>query len=399
MKTSSRAATISSLLVLVLLAGRRGGGAQSTSGAMAIPVESKIDSSTGQLLISAQLNDTRLWCGLDSGFSALIAIDETHAQKAGLRKAPGIPTPDGRPPSSGDASSIARLRVGGVSFGEQSVILRRLPAEAPEMECVMGVGVLKRFAVELDYALAGVRLHDRATYRPLDGAQRIPLIFRTNPNVPFVQIDLTFADGTRRQAQVLADTGTSYFTAIFLPPFLQTIRPRIPKTALPAIRNDSARPTLKLEAARLPGISVGPFTVREPVVALVDSGIGPGNDDGTLGVGFFERFDVTFDFDGHAMYLAPNKRISERQPFDAGGIVFRRNATSYEVDVVLPDSPGSRADVREGDRLLQLDGHPVDRLTLLELRDRMSHAGETRALRLARGNQILNVSLRLRERL
>src|SRR6476620_6233894 len=192
MKTSSRAATMSSLLVLALLAGPSRGGAQSASATMPIRVEGKIDSSTGQLLIPAQFNDTRLWCGVDSGFSALIAIDETHAQRAGLRTAPGIPTPDGRTPSPGDSSSTAMLNVGGVSFGEQVVILRRFPAEAPEMECVMGIGVLKRFAVELDYALAQVRLHDRAAYRAPDGAQRIPLIFRTNPNVPFVQIDLTF---------------------------------------------------------------------------------------------------------------------------------------------------------------------------------------------------------------
>ena len=170
MKTSRRAATMSSLLVLALLAGpSRGGAGSPPSATMPIPVEGKIDSSTGQLLILAQFNDTRLWCGLDSGFSALIAIDETHAQRAGLRKAPGIPTPDGRPPAPGDSSSTAMLNVGGVSFGEQTVILRRLPAEAPEMECVMGIGVLKRFAVELDYALTRVRLHDRAAYRPPDG--------------------------------------------------------------------------------------------------------------------------------------------------------------------------------------------------------------------------------------
>src|SRR5262245_58588403 len=101
MKTSSRAATMSSLFCLALsclalLVGPSRGGAQSASATMPIQVEGKIDSSTGQLLVLAQFNDTRLWCGLDSGFSALIAIDETHAQRAGLRKAPGIPTPDGR---------------------------------------------------------------------------------------------------------------------------------------------------------------------------------------------------------------------------------------------------------------------------------------------------------------
>src|ERR1041385_8683920 len=118
MKTSSRAATMSSLLVLALLAAAGRGGARSASAAMPIPVEGKIDSSTGQLLILAQFNDTKLWCGLDSGFSALITIDETHAQRAGLRKAPGIPTPDGRPPSAGDSASTAMLHVGGVSLGE-----------------------------------------------------------------------------------------------------------------------------------------------------------------------------------------------------------------------------------------------------------------------------------------
>src|SRR5690349_12562701 len=60
------------LSCLALLAGPSRGGPQSASATMPIPVEGKIDSSTGQLLILAQFNDTRLWCGLDSGFSALI---------------------------------------------------------------------------------------------------------------------------------------------------------------------------------------------------------------------------------------------------------------------------------------------------------------------------------------
>jgi hypothetical protein len=106
--------------------------------------------------------------------------------------------------------------------------------------------------------------------------------------VPFVQIVLDLPDGKRQSAQVVPDTGTSYFAAIFVPRFVETVRAHVPRTALPAIRNDSSRPTLQRAAARLAAISVGRFTIPEPVVALVDAGMGGGMDDGNSGSWFFQ---------------------------------------------------------------------------------------------------------------
>jgi hypothetical protein len=292
------------------------------------------------------------------------------------------------------------LNVGGVSFGEQSIILRRLAAEAPDMECIMGVGVLKRFVVELDYAAALVRLYDRSAYRPPETARRIPLIFRTNLNVPFVQVMLAFADGTIQQAQVVADTGTSYYAAVFVPPFVDRVRTRIPRSARPATRTDSTRPALRFAAARPAAISVGPFTVSEPVVALIESGLdGGGIDDGTLGSGFFRRFTVAFDFEGRAMYLQPNSQISARHLFDASGVAFRKDGGGYRVAFVLPGTSGARAGLREGDALIEVDGRTLQNSTPVQLRDLMSHPGETRNLRLMRDGQVLRIALVLEDRL
>jgi len=264
----------------------------------------------------------------------------------------------------------------------------------------MGVGVLRRFVVELDYAAARVRLHDRGAYRPAAEAQQVPLIFRTNLNVPFVQVVLTFADGTRRPAQVVADTGSSYYAAVFVPAFVQSVRERIPRTARPPQRPDSSRPNLRFVAARPAAISVGPFTVLEPVVALIEAGLdGGGIDDGTLGAGFFRRFTVAFDFEGRSMYLESNQNMAEPHRFDASGMAFRQNGGGYAVDVVLPDSAADRAGLREGDRLLEVDGPAVDDFAPVQLRDLLSLPGETRNLVVTRGDQRFRIALRLEERL
>jgi hypothetical protein len=359
-----------------------------------IVIEGKLDTSTGQLLIPVRLDDARLWCSLDSGFSALIAVDREQAARAGLAAAREAP------PSPGETNANAMLNVGGISIGDRSIIIRRLAGEAPDMQCIMGVAVLRRFVVEMDYAAARVRLHERAAYRAPANAKQIPLIFRTNLNVPFVQIMLTFADGTQRMAQVVPDTGTSNYAGLLVPTVVASVRAKIPRIVSPPQKPDSSRPGLRFMAGRLAAVSLGPFTMQEPVFALIEAGLnGGGIDDGTIGAGFFSRFTVSFDFDGRAMYLEPNPHFSERHLFDASGVSFRRSAEGYEVDVVLPESPASRAGLSEGDRLVDIDGRAPQTFTPLQLREYFSRPGETCALRVRRNGEERRLTLRLEDRL
>src|SRR5262249_2303832 len=150
----------------------------------------------------------------------------------------------------------------------------------------------------------------------------IPLVFRSNLNVPFVRVELALADGGTETAQVLVDTGASYYGAVFVPPFADRIRSRFARTALPPNRPEAGGAHLMLQAARPRGLSAGTLTVREPIVALTASRL-RGVDDGLLGSGFLRRFTVALDFEGRTMYLAANDRFGERQLFDASGLGFR----------------------------------------------------------------------------
>ena len=369
--------------------------AQSDSRRWTLPT--KFDTSTTHLLVQVNVNGLPLWCNLDTGFSALIAIDRAKAATTGIKEVAGKSTPDGRPPYTGDGYATARVTVGPATLNDQPLIVRRLPAGVRDMDCIMGTGVLRQYVIEFEHTTPRITLHDRRDYAPPPGAVTIPLIFRTNPNVPFVRVELESAAGRRYPLQVVADTGSSYFGLALVTPVSTRIREDVPTARHPS-RAESGSGPVDLVAARPTSMTVGPFTVKAPVVALVFNSIGS-VDDGTLGAGFLRQFTVGFDLEGRQMHLTPNATFGRSHPFDASGLGFRRGENGFEVDIVIPDTSAARAGLLEGDRLMTIDGMATDQLTPNDLRERLSRPGVRCDIEVRRGERTMAVSLMLERRL
>jgi predicted aspartyl protease len=363
-----------------------------------ITIEGKFDTATEHLLIPFDMNGTRFWCNVDTGFSALVAVDRAKAMRAGIVEKPAVPTPDGNAPSGGDGSASVLLTVGTLTFTDQAVIVRNLPAEAPDMDCIVGAALLRDYVIEFDQVTPRLRLHERQGFTPPSGAAAVPLVFRTNPTVPFVRLALTLPDGTRQELQTVVDTGAAYYALAVVPAVTARLRAVMPTAERPVTAH-TAGSEVTLVAARPPSIVIGPFTVREPVIALVSSGLGGGIDDGVLGNGFLRRFTMTIDFAGRQMYLLPNERFPASQAFDASGVGFRPTAEGYDVEVVLPDTPAARAGLQRGDRLMTIDSMPAAGLTPVELRDRLSRPGVDCELSLMRAGALMRIVLVLQRRL
>ena len=362
-----------------------------------IVIPAKFDTSTEHVLIPVSIGGSTFWCNPDSGFSALIALDRAKAVKAGLRVAPGVSTPDGNPPSPGDSSATANVLVGGVMFADYSIIVRTLPEEAPDMDCIMGLALLRRFVVEFDHITPRLILHERASYRPPSDMTSVPLLFRSNPTVPYVDIELRLSGGAPQLFRVVPDTGAAFYGAVFVGDAMTRVRSQLPSVS--AITYSDSRIT-QLIAARPASISVGPFTMQKPVIALLEGTVGGGGiADGVLGSGFLRRFTAAFDFEGRRMYLKPNERLSGPHLFDASGIGLIRHGDRTVVYDVLADSPGSAAGVRKGDVLLEIDGGTASALTPVELRSLLNVDGATRRLGLEREGQRLVIEVRLKARL
>src|SRR5262249_40484825 len=84
---------------------------QSQDSGFPITISTKFDTATDHLLIRTVVNDVPLWCGLDTGFSALMAVDRMKAATAHLLESAGRPTPDGNAPFRGDGSAVAMVDV------------------------------------------------------------------------------------------------------------------------------------------------------------------------------------------------------------------------------------------------------------------------------------------------
>jgi hypothetical protein len=361
-----------------------------------IVMTAKFDTSTEHVLVPIRVGGHEFWCNPDTGFSALIALDHDKAVAAGLTVAPGIPTPDGNPPAAGDRSTTATVVIGGVEFTAHSIILRKLPEEAPDMDCIMGVALLRRFVVEFDHMTPRLVLYDRTTYRRREGADSVPLVFRTNPNVPYVDVQLALADGALMPLRVIPDTGAAFYGAALVGDAGARVQSHLPTA--PAITAADSRIS-QLFAARPAAIRVGKFAVDRPIIALVLGSLGGGAiADGLLGSGFLRKFTVAFDFEGRMMHLMPNDRLKQPHLLECSGIGFIRRGGRHVVFQVLAGSAGAAAGVRVGDALLEIDGRAASTLTPIQLRDLLSVDGAIRRLLLERDGQRMALEIPLKSR-
>jgi membrane-associated protease RseP (regulator of RpoE activity) len=267
------------------------------------------------------------------------------------------------------------------------------------MDCVFGVALLRQFIVEFDYVMPRLTLRDRATYRPPAGTEAIPLLFRANPRVPYVDIRITLRDGSELPLRVLPDTGTSFYGAVLVGGARARVQSQLPYTPAISYPDPQQGRIVQISAGRPQSIAIGSFTMNQPVIAFVQGTLGNGIADGTIGCGFFKRFVVGFDFDGRVMYLRPNAPFSPRQEFDASGIGFIRRGGRHVVFKVIADSVAAAAEVHVGDVLSEIDGRPAAELTASQLRGLLSVDGATRRLLLQREGRSVEIRLRLKTRI
>jgi hypothetical protein len=140
--------------------------------------------------------------------------------------------------------------------------------------------------------------------------------------------------------------------------------------------------------ARLTAFSVGPFNHRNLLFSSAPS-------DSRLGLTYWSRYAVTFDFPGSMLYLKPGAGFNRRDEHDRSGLQFVRRNGATVITEVGTDSPAARAGIKPRDILLSVAGTPVDQRSLIPARRLLSREGRTAAVRFKRGEAEREVSLTL----
>jgi hypothetical protein len=138
---------------------------------------------------------------------------------------------------------------------------------------------------------------------------------------------------------------------------------------------------------RLDCLSCGPFALRR---ALISSG-----KLSVLGLGFWSRFHVTFDFPGACVYLRKGNGFARPQSINCSGLHIHRPGHATAVAAVDMESAAARAGIKSGDILIAINGLPAERTRLFTLRQHFCQAGKCLSMTLNRGGKELKMLLPL----
>lgn len=112
---------------------------------------------------------------------------------------------------------------------------------------------------------------------------------------------------------------------------------------------------------------------------------------GAVGNELLRRFMVTFDYAGQKVYLEPNASLREPFEEDMSGMAMVLKDGNWSVAYLIPNSPAQKAGVARGDRILEIDGKPVNSLGLAEISRRMKRPGAKVSILLEREGKRIRV--------
>lgn len=349
-----------------------------------------------QFLVPVKVRGHEFWCSLDSGGSWVFRLDTAKALAAGL-------TPNATGTNAGPGPDVVHdqrvqgvtAELGGLVLPNLTIVLTRLPDIVPDMDCVLGLGILQNHVAQYDYAKPELRLFEAGSFQAPQKATAVPFELDRFRN-PYVRAPIPLGGDDPVSASMLLDTGASYYGAVLAKPFVDAHQVR--RRAGPVITQPSDTPGLVLSAVRLAALRVGPVEMRGPIAALLENSSAGLIHDGLIGAGFFKHFTVTFDYTRKQMWLEPTTPMPDRQVFDASGVAFTHAPNGrYRVFDVIAGSPAAAAGIQQGDILVTLDGRDARALTIRAIKDALHVSGATRTLVVMRGDVPHTITMVLKE--
>jgi hypothetical protein len=232
-----------------------------------------------------------------------------------------------------------------------------------DMAGIVGYDFISRFVVTIDYDRGVLTLHDPGSYRHDHAGAPLPMTL--NGIVPAVRATL---DG-RDDGLFRLDVGSSSTVDVHAP----FARSRHLEGRLRGARPVSAAGfggEFTTLLGRLRTMSIGPYAWKDPMVSVSRAKEGAfASEDfaGNIGNRVLERFRVTLDYEHRRVWLEPGRRYAARDAYTRTGLLLGWYRDHVLAESVLGGSPAAKAGVREGDRIVAVEGRPIAQWDLAAL--------------------------------
>ena len=341
---------------------------------------------------------------LDNGAS-VSGVQDSVAHALGIRPSrKATLTGNGQATLSVALANHVTFDVGGATIREPFVAI--LPYdEFAHHEGRLNAGVLgkdtfARFVVDVDYAAHTLTLRDPATFTYGGSGIVIPLHVRRDATGAWMAARITLPGAGALDARLGLDMGTYSALRLYGPfvkrrALLGTVPGAVPTFGF------GLGGELPVRLARVQSLDIGPLHVVGPVAefSVADSGATARADvDGTIGGAILSRYRVIVDYAHRRMILEPNARAGAPFAADMSGLVLDAAGPQFAtitVGHVIPASPAMKAGFAIGDRLVSIDGEPVDTLGLVRVQGMLSRQADYR-VNVQRANAMIELLLRTR---
>lgn len=248
---------------------------------------------------------------------------------------------------------VDTLTIGELNIKNQTFYILDIPSDAGTPQMLVGWEFMQMFAVEIDFKRNEITFFEGTHFHYPGKGEAVPLFLHTNGNGIDVEAKV---DGIK--GRFLVDSGNQ--TGTFLSSAFVTQNDLVQKLNA-HYRGYNGRgfggDSPPAWYVRLHSFQVGKLKIEGPISRLQTA-----NDSfndklaGNIGQDILNRFIVTVDCKHAVMYLEKTPLWNKPASFNRSGMLVDYNHDSDEIKTVFPDSPAEAAGLRQGDRILTING-------------------------------------------
>ncbi|HEY0163872.1 MAG TPA: aspartyl protease family protein [Sphingomicrobium sp.] len=307
-----------------------------------------------RVYVTAEVNGRSVQALLDTGASTT-TLDRAYARSIGIPPGRKI---EGRGAGGRVEAELVEgvsLKIGGMRFDNLAVGVMDLSSVERQlgrpMPIIVGRELFNNAAITFDWDSRQMTIVPAAGFTEPSGAIVLPVERRG----PFNFVKLGIAGLPPIDA--LLDLGNG--GSVILPSDYWLKQPRLASLRFAESQSGGVGGLHASRAVTLPSVE---FAGRKfdavPAVLAGDSQGGDPAHGANLGIGMLKQFDVTLDLGRNRIFLRARPKAV---PFDRdrAGVRVEADKVALKVSFVSPQAPAAKAGLKQGDRIVAINGQPI----------------------------------------